>query len=77
MDASSLRSFWNESLIVPCFFFLFLSGIFNTAFTKYVVEEPTSVVNMGAMTAAAATANGEQTPSPQASAQSNIKETEL
>ncbi|KAG7224630.1 hypothetical protein INR49_011383 [Caranx melampygus] len=51
-------------------------GIFNTAFTKYVVEEPTSVVNTGAMTAAES-ANKERTPQPQTSAKCNIKETEL
>lgn len=57
-------------------FFLFLPGIFNTAFTKYVVEQPTSVVNISAMTAAES-ANKEQTPQPQTSATCNIKETEL
>ncbi|XP_022601720.1 cytotoxic and regulatory T-cell molecule isoform X2 [Seriola dumerili] len=54
-------------------------GLFNMAFTKYVVEEPTgitSVINTGAM-AASENVNKEQTSQPQTSAKCDIKETEL
>ncbi|XP_044225682.1 cytotoxic and regulatory T-cell molecule isoform X2 [Thunnus albacares] len=58
-------------------------GLFNTAFTQYVVEEPTgitSVINTGATTATQST-NKEQTSQPQTQAQTSakhdIKETEL
>ncbi|XP_040006478.1 cytotoxic and regulatory T-cell molecule isoform X2 [Xiphias gladius] len=58
-------------------------GLFNTAFTKYVVEEPTvitSVINKCAMTATES-GNKEQTSQPQALSQipvkCDIKETEL
>ncbi|XP_044078620.1 cytotoxic and regulatory T-cell molecule isoform X2 [Siniperca chuatsi] len=58
-------------------------GLVNTAFTQYVVEEPTvitSVINTAAM-AAAESVNKEQTSQPQApgltSAKCDIKETEL
>ncbi|XP_023260658.1 cytotoxic and regulatory T-cell molecule isoform X3 [Seriola lalandi dorsalis] len=54
-------------------------GLFNMAFTKYVVEEPTgitSVINTGAM-AASENVYKEQTSQPQTSAKCDIKETEL
>ncbi|XP_047462248.1 cytotoxic and regulatory T-cell molecule isoform X2 [Mugil cephalus] len=50
-------------------------GVFNTAFTQYVVEEPTvitSVVNTAAMTAAN-NVKKEQTPQPQMAAQTSVK----
>uniref|UniRef100_A0A0F8ACX7 Cytotoxic and regulatory T-cell molecule n=1 Tax=Larimichthys crocea TaxID=215358 RepID=A0A0F8ACX7_LARCR len=54
-------------------------GIFNTAFTQYVVEESpaiTSVVNTAAM-ATAETVNEVQTSQPDTAAKCSIKETEL
>lgn len=54
-------------------------GIFNTAFTQYVVEESpviTSVINTAAM-ATAETVNEVQTSQPDTAAQCSIKETEL
>ncbi|XP_071317282.1 cytotoxic and regulatory T-cell molecule isoform X2 [Trachinotus anak] len=50
-------------------------GLFNTAFTKYTVEDPT-VINAGAMTATESV-NKDQTSQPQTSAKSDVKETEL
>ncbi|XP_029304289.1 cytotoxic and regulatory T-cell molecule isoform X2 [Cottoperca gobio] len=58
-------------------------GLFNTAFTQYVVEKPTvitSVINTSAM-AVVESVNKEQTPQPQTPGQTStkcdIKETEL
>ncbi|XP_029304292.1 cytotoxic and regulatory T-cell molecule isoform X5 [Cottoperca gobio] len=60
-----------------------VSGLFNTAFTQYVVEKPTvitSVINTSAM-AVVESVNKEQTPQPQTPGQTStkcdIKETEL
>lgn len=64
------------------YFSLTPTGLFNTAFAHYVVEEPniTSVINTGAM-AATESVNKAQTSqprtAPQTSATSTIKETEL
>lgn len=62
---------------------LSVTGLFNTAFTQYVVEEPTaitSVVNTAAM-AATGSLKKEQTPQPQTpaptSAKVDMKETSL
>lgn len=62
---------------------LFTTGLFNTAFTQYVVEEPTtvtSVVNTGVMAATAIINNGHTSqaqPLSQAGAKAELKETEL
>lgn len=76
-----VTSFCNESPIVKCS--LSLTGLVNTAFTQYIVEEPTaitSVINTAAVTATESV-NREQasqleTPG-QTSAKCDIKETEL
>lgn len=67
----------------PTFLFTSLTGLFNIAFTQYVVEEPpvvTSVINTAAMEAADAV-DKEQTPQPQTTRQTaakyGTKETEL
>lgn len=68
----------NESLIEKC-----LAGLFNTAFTQYVVEEPTvitSVTNPAAMTSTEDTATEQPTQAQlpaQNTASSRVKETEL